>query len=171
MKRALVNAISVFFCFILQTSIFERIKLAGVKPNILIILVASIAVMRGQKEGMLAGFFSGLLLDIFYSSYLGIFAMVYMLIGFVAGYFHRIYYEEDNVLPLMMIGAADFVFGLIMFMKEGLLHNHRNIFFYLRKTILPEVVYTVLLAFLIYWILLRLNRWITRREDLNADII
>ena len=49
MKRGIVTAVLVFICFILQTSVFELIKLAGITPNILLILISSVAVMRGQK--------------------------------------------------------------------------------------------------------------------------
>lgn len=65
MKRGIVTAVLVFICFILQTSVFELIKLAGITPNILLILISSVAVMRGQKPGMIVGFFCGLLMDIF----------------------------------------------------------------------------------------------------------
>ena len=68
MKRGIVTAVLVFICFILQTSVFELIKLAGITPNILLILISSVAVMRGQKPGMIVGFFCGLLMDIFYGS-------------------------------------------------------------------------------------------------------
>ena len=58
MRRGIVTAVLVFICFILQTSVFELIKLAGIAPNILLIFISSIAVMRGQKPGMIVGFFS-----------------------------------------------------------------------------------------------------------------
>ena len=80
-------------------------------PNVLLILVASVSVMRGQKEGMLTGFFSGLLLDIFYGSWLGGFAFLYMFFGFVDGLFNQIYYSDDNFLPVIMIGVNDLVYG------------------------------------------------------------
>ena len=56
MKRGIVTAVLVFICFILQTSVFELIKLAGITPNILLILISSVAVMRGQKPGMIVVF-------------------------------------------------------------------------------------------------------------------
>ncbi len=39
MKRGIVTAVLVFICFILQTSVFELIKLAGIAPNILLIFI------------------------------------------------------------------------------------------------------------------------------------
>ena len=49
---------------------------------------------------MIVGFFSGLLMDIFYGSTIGGFAFLYMMFGFVDGFFHRIYYSDDN-MPMM----------------------------------------------------------------------
>ena len=74
MRRIIVTAITILVCFLLQTSVFDLFRLADTVPNVLLILVSSVSVMRGQKEGMLTGFFSGLLLDMFYGSWLGGFA-------------------------------------------------------------------------------------------------
>ena len=65
MRRIIVGGIGIILCFVCQTALFGMLKLADIAPNIMLILVASVAVMRGQKEGMLIGCFSGLLLDIF----------------------------------------------------------------------------------------------------------
>ena len=171
MKRVVLTAISVVLCFVLQTSVFELIQLAGVTPNILLILISSIAIMRGQKEGMIVGFFSGLLMDIFYRSMLGGFAFLYMLFGFCDGFFHRIYYSDDNVLPLLLIGGNDLVYGLIMYVLYGLLHNHLHIFSYAKHIILPEMVYTIAAALLLYQILLRINDWLEKNEKRGADFV
>lgn len=171
MKRFVVTAVTVIISFILQTSVFEILKLANIAPNVLIILVASISVMRGQKEGMLVGFFSGLLLDIFYGKYLGIYAFLYMLFGFVDGFANQIYYSDDNFLPLVIIGANDLVYGILMYIGSGLLWNHLHIFYYIRTIILPELVYTVAVGILLYQILLRLNRWLEKYEEGSADIV
>ena len=57
MKRIIVTAVTIVVCFILQTSVFDLIRLANIVPNVLLILVSCIAVMRGQKEGMITAFF------------------------------------------------------------------------------------------------------------------
>ncbi|MBQ9157187.1 MAG: rod shape-determining protein MreD [Eubacterium sp.] len=171
MRRAIFTGIIVIIFFILQTSVFGMLKLAGIMPNVLVILVSSIAVMRGQKDGMLVGFFCGLLVDMFYGTYLGVFAFLYMIFGFIDGFFHRIYYSDDNFLPLIMIAANDLVYGLLMFVARGLLKNHLHFFYYLRSIILPELVYTIAVGMLLYQILLRANNWMEKYEDGNVDIV
>ena len=171
MRRTVVTALTVAACFLLQTSVFKFFKMANIAPNLLIILVSSIAVMRGQKEGMLVGFFSGLLLDIFYGSLLGGFAFIYMLFGFVDGFFNRIYYSDDTFLPVIMIGVNDLVYGLIMYILCGLLNNHLKIFYYIKSTILTEMVYTVAVGLVMYQILLRINDWLDKNEKGSADFV
>ena len=60
-KRGVITAVLIFACYLLQCTVFSSLELAGIKPNLMIILTSSIGFMRGSKEGMLVGFFSGLL--------------------------------------------------------------------------------------------------------------
>ena len=62
-KRIGTIALLMVLCFILQTGVFSRLQLAGVTPNLMLILTASFGFMRGRKEGMAVGFFCGLLVD------------------------------------------------------------------------------------------------------------
>lgn len=171
MKRVIATGIIIILFFILQTAVFEQLKLANITPNIMVILVSSVAVMRGQKEGMLTGFFAGLLMDLYFGSFIGGFAFLYMVFGFVDGFFNRIYYADDNFLPLLIIGANDLVYGLIMYIVRGLLRNHLDFFYYLTSIILPELVYTVAVGLVLYQLLLRLNGVLERYEEGSVDIV
>ena len=110
-------------------------------------------------------------MDIFYGSTIGGFAFLYMVFGFVDGFFNRIYYSDDNILPLVLIGANDLIYGLIMYILCGLLQNHLGVFYYLKNIILPEMVYTVAIALIFYQILLRINDWLEKNEKRGADFV
>lgn len=96
---------------------------------------------------------------------------LYMMFGFVDGFFHRIYYSDDNILPLVLIGVNDLVYGVIMYILCGLLHNHLRIVYYLKNIILPEIVYTVAVGLVFYQILLRINDWLEKNEKRGADFV
>ena len=87
MKRKIILAVAVILCFVLQSTVFQALSFASIAPNLLIVLTASLGFMRGRKEGMLVGFFSGLLLDIFFGSVLGFYALLYMYVGYINGFF------------------------------------------------------------------------------------
>ena len=77
----------VTICFLLQSTLFQALSFASISPNLLIVAVSSFGFMRGRKEGMWIGFFCGLLLDIFYGSVIGFYALIYSYIVYVYGFF------------------------------------------------------------------------------------
>ncbi len=129
--------------------------------------------MRGQKPGMIVGFFCGLLMDIFYGSTIGGFAFLYMVFGFVDGFFNRIYYSLMIIFFLLvLIGVNDLIYGFIMYILCGLLQNHLQIIYYLKNILLlPEMVYTVAVGLVCYQILLRINDWLEKNEKRGADFV
>ena len=100
MLRRIVVFIMIIVAYLLQTTLFKAISIAGIVPNILIILTSAFGFMRGKNEGMLIGFISGLLVDIFFGSILGFYALVYMFIGYVNGFFRRIFSRFPSVAPV-----------------------------------------------------------------------
>ena len=71
MRRKAIEALLIIVCFILQCTVFQALALAGIVPNLLLIVTSSLGFMRGEKEGMAVGFFSGLLMDIFFGQLFG----------------------------------------------------------------------------------------------------
>ena len=79
MKRFIITAVTVLLCFLLQTTIFQGIALAGEVPNLILIVVVAVAYMRGRKEGMYVGFASGMLVDLIYGDLIGMNAVLLVL--------------------------------------------------------------------------------------------
>ena len=71
MKRFIVSILLIVICFLLQTTVFKGLAFGGIVPNLLIVLTASFGFMRGESTGLLIGFFSGILADIFFRNMLG----------------------------------------------------------------------------------------------------
>ena len=57
MKRGIITAILIFICFLLQCTVFRSLAFGGIVPNLLIVLTASFGFMRGEKTGLIIGFF------------------------------------------------------------------------------------------------------------------
>lgn len=167
MKRCITIGIIIIVCFLLQSTIFHYIELAGVVPNLLLIVTMSFGLMRGRREGMLVGFFSGLLIDIFFGTVLGPFALIYMTLGYANGFFHRIYYVEDVLLPMLMIMLNDFIFNVIIYVVYFLLRNRLNFVDYLVTLILPEMIYTILVTLFFYKILVRINIRLKKSKEVE----
>ncbi len=60
MRRKIYVALIISICFLLQSTLFQTLSIASISPNLLIVVTSSFGFMRGRKEGMWIGFFSGL---------------------------------------------------------------------------------------------------------------
>ena len=156
MGRKIVITLMVIVCFVLQSTVMQWISLGNVGPNLLIIITSAYGFMRGKKSGLLVGFFSGLLTDIFFGEVIGFYAVIYMYIGYGNGLFHKIFFPEDIKLPLFLIIVSDFLYGMTVYALTYLLRGRFEVVFYLQNIIVPELIYTIIVTFIFYPINLKL---------------
>ncbi len=172
MKKTIVTALLVYFCFLLQTGVFQWISFGGIMPNLLLILTASFGFMSGEKTGLLTGFACGFLADLFCvygagngsGELIGYYALLYMLIGYLNGKFTRMFYPDDLKLPLFLITVSDLSLNLICYCVMFLLRARLSFGYYFLHIILPEAVYTLIVAFLAYPLLLAVHKRIWPSE-------
>ncbi|MCM1216189.1 MAG: rod shape-determining protein MreD [Lachnospiraceae bacterium] len=157
MLRKFIVTLFVLICFILQCSVFNSLAFAGIIPNLMIILTSSFGFMRGEKEGLIIGFFCGLLSDIFFGSFLGFYALVLMYIGYLNGKFSRIFYPEDIKLPIALIVVSDLSYGILCYFLMFLLRGRFEFNYYLTHVILPEAIYTIVVTIFLYPLILLVN--------------
>lgn len=162
--RGIIYTIGIIISFLLQTSVFEFLKLADTTPNVMLIFVVCIAMMRGRKEAVPIGFFCGLLIDIFYGNVLGQYALLYIVIGYINGFIHKIYYEDDFILPFAVLAINALVYDLLIYFFFFLLRGRLGFWYFLGKLIIPEALYTAIVAILVYWVLLLILSKLDERE-------
>lgn len=168
MKRFFVTIILIIMCFLLQTTVFKGLAFGGIVPNLLIILTASLGFMRGERTGVIIGFFCGFLGDIFFGNVLGLNAMIYMYIGYANGKFNRIFFPEDIKLPLGLILVSDLVYGFSYYVTLFLMRARFHIGYYFFHIIFPEMVYTILITLFLYPLILWINKKLEDSEKRGA---
>ncbi|MCR5357781.1 MAG: rod shape-determining protein MreD [Lachnospiraceae bacterium] len=168
MLRKLVVFLMIIVGYLLQTTLFKAISLAGIVPNLLLIITSSFGFMRGRNEGMVIGFTAGLLVDVFFGSILGFYAFVYMFIGFLNGFFRRIFYPEDIKLPMILIGTSELLYCFICYTFLFLLRGKMHLGYYFVHIMLPDIVYTVLVTLIVYKGILFVNEWLEEYEKRRA---
>ncbi len=164
MRRKLVLAALVLVTFLLQTTVFPNLTIASVAPNLLLILTVAFGFLRGKKEGLFLGFFCGLIIDLFYGDYLGFHALLYMYLGFFNGFVHKVYYDEDIKVPVLLVAVSDLGYNLAIYFVQFLMRGRLDIFYYLEHIILPEIVYTVLITMICYRLLFLINKKLEAHE-------
>lgn len=163
-KRILTGIIAVFLFFLIQSSVFKDLAHSGALPNLLLILTVSYGYLRGEQSAMIAGFFSGLLLDIFGMNVLGLYALIYVYLGYLAGTCHTWYEPVDFRIPLAMIFTGDILVLLLEFVLFFVLNGDFGFRYYLTGKALPELAATMIISIPVYPLLL----WIEERF-VNVD--
>lgn len=164
MKRFFIYSFMLITCFVLQGTLFKAFDFGNISPNLMLVLVVSLGLMRGRKTGLLTGFFSGLLSDIFLSSYIGFYAMLLMYIGYFAGCLNKIFFPEDVKLPVSMIALSDLLYGISCYLFMFLLRGKLNFGYYFINICIPECVYTMVITVIFYPLFLAINNVLDKKE-------
>ena len=168
-KRPVITILIIIVCFLLQCTVFQKLSFASISPNLLVIVTASFGFMRGRKEGMWVGFLCGIITDIFFGDLIGFYALFYTILGYVNGFFKRIFYPEDIKLPLFLIGASDFLLGNAVCVLMFIMRSKFHYWYYMGNIIIPELIYTVLVTLVLYQIILHINQKLESEEKRSAS--
>ena len=160
MLRFILVGFLVIISYVMQTTLAHAMSMGVTAPNLIMIFVCSYALLRGKKEGMYVGFFSGLLVDLFFGYYdvIGINAFLYMIIGCAVGIFHELLYLQDILIPIIVVAVCDFIYNFIYYVITFLLRNKLDAVYYIKAVMLPEIIYTVFLTVFVYRLLMFFNR-------------
>lgn len=159
MKRAVGQGVIVMLTFILQNTVFATLSFNGVKPNLLLIITVFFGFAVSINNGMLTGFFCGLLCDIFFGSYIGVYSFLFMLLGGFSGVMAKIFYHDDMIFPYLTIALSDGLFGFVYYVFMFLIRGRFVFADYFKSVIMPEVLYTLLLSLLLIPLLHKCNNF------------
>lgn len=164
MQRKIVLAVMIIVTFLLQSTLFQWLSIASSVPNLLLILTVSFGFMRGKKEGIMVGFFCGLITDLFFGNLFGFSALVYMYIGYLNGFFCKVFYDDDIKVPMLLVAVSDIAYGVTVYVLQFLLRGRLQMFSYVRHVMFPELIYTVVLTMIFYRIFFKINRILVANE-------
>lgn len=107
-SRIVAVGLVVLTALTLQTTVLSRLTLLGVIPQLVLVIVISFAWLEGERVGVTAGFFGGLLLDLQLppASIVGLTALVYTFIGYGVGYFRQYSVGESVWSPVLAVALG-----------------------------------------------------------------
>jgi rod shape-determining protein MreD len=144
--RPLFEGLLLFAAVFLQVGVLARLGLPGATPDLVLVYVAALAMLRGPLVGSIAGFSAGLLLDLVPPSTgtLGITALLLLIVGYGAGRFGGD--EHAIIRPLMVITVSSAFFVLAYGLISGLLDRRAFVWDTLPLIAGTEILYCLILA-------------------------
>ena len=146
MKILLKGAIIVV-ALLIQLTLINSITVLGLKPDLIMVVVVVFSLLKGEKEGAISGFASGLLQDIFSASLLGINALAKTVIGFTCGILkEEIFHEHILFIIPVITFIASFMQSILIFLLLRAFGLEYNLAWSLKQIALPEALYSSLLS-------------------------
>lgn len=151
-------ALAVFVAAIVQTSILNAVELGGGTPDLLLVTLVAVALLRGPIYGAAAGFLGGLVVD---TALLGTLGQTSLLLT-VAGYWIGRYGEttgrdrDRSHAPLLSIVVVTILYAVCALALHFMLGDAVSARLVLVDALLPAVVLNALLAFPVYALARRL---------------
>ncbi|MCR4648091.1 MAG: rod shape-determining protein MreD [Lachnospiraceae bacterium] len=169
MKRFIIDVILIIVFFVLQTTVFPMLKIASIIPNIMVVLVSCAGFMQGEREGLFVGFACGFLMDVCTFDIFGFYTILYMMVGYLNGLFHNFFYLRDLKIPVIMITSSNLAQSLLTYFFLFLFRSRFDFLFYFVNIILPEMVYTLLIAIIIYPLLWIIEAYIFKKKNAESS--
>ena len=106
MRRLLALAVVLVVAVLIQSTVLARLRLAGVRPDLLVLAVVSVAVATDPTTGAVFGFVAGLVADLLFDLPVGVSALVYTAVGFAVGTVRVYVTSHRPLVHLVLAGAA-----------------------------------------------------------------
>ena len=153
MKKTLtiiILCIVFLITYLLQINLFTWFTIAGVKPNLFIILTMFIGLYAGRKMGLAMGAIFGIILDILGSNIIGISSLALGMVGFFGGYLDKNLSKDSKITVLLLTMGFTAAYEIIIYLyKSMVLSSYIEILIFIR-TLLIEVIYNTILTIILY---------------------
>ena len=153
MRKILINIaiiISFVFIYLLQANLFTWFNIAGVMPNLFIILMLYIGLFMGRNSSIVYGAIFGILIDIFIGQKLGITSIMLIIIGIIANWFDKNFSKDNRITVMTMVAVLTIIYEIGAYMLNYLFLNINVEIVSFVKILLIETLYNILLTIIVY---------------------
>lgn len=155
--------LSFFVVYFLQVNFFSWFTIAGVKPNLFVILVLFVGVFGGIKIGIPYGVCAGLFLDIVIGKNIGTYGIMLGVISIIGGYFDKNFSKDSRITIMLMIIGCTCIYEIGIYILQIIeLSINMEVLAFV-TTLLIEIAYNTILTIIVYPLM---RMWGYRLEDL-----
>jgi rod shape-determining protein MreD len=144
-RGVIYTVLAVVFCA-LQTTVFEYLKIFGVRPNLLMALVVCVALTRGSVPAGALGLLCGVITDVMSGGTFGVNSLLMFYVGVGVGFFHAKFYRIRSIVVFVFSLTAFFTYAIIYYFLVFYIWGQGDMWITLIKKILPESIYTAVLS-------------------------
>jgi rod shape-determining protein MreD len=162
------TAVLLFAAAIAQVSIFSELHLFGAAPDLLLVTLVAVSLLRGSIAGAVGGFFAGLIVDTATLGTLGLTSLVLTLSCFWIGRYGETTGRDRGHAPYLSIAVVTVLYNVGLLVVHFVLGESAPAGAVVRSLV-PAIVLNLIVTGPVYAIVRRLLRTI-EREHLTAEV-
>ena len=153
MKKIFIH-ISLIITFVviyfLQTIFFSHFTIAGIMPNVFVILMLYIGLYMGRTMGVIYGIIYGILIDIWVGKSLGLTSVALALVGILGGLFDKTLSKDSRLTVLLMGAICTIIYEIVLYFFNYMFFKINIEIYSFLKILFIETIYNVLLIIIVY---------------------
>ena len=156
-------AVLLFVAAILQVSIFTQVRVLGGVPDLVLVTLVAVSLLRGSVLGAAGGFFAGLLVDTATLAKLGLTSLVLTLAGYWIGRYGETTGRDRAHAPYLSVAVITVLYSFGVLLVHFVL-GERAPAGAIARGLLPSIVLNLILTGPVYWLVRRLLRPLDRGD-------
>lgn len=156
--KTLFYSAGIVLVIIIQTTLADYLAIHNVKPNLMIVFIVSIALLKGNVQGSVVGLILGLVQDMLTGKVLGFYALLGLYLGVAVGSLNKRLYRENLAIAVFFTFTSTMVYEFAVYFLNTFTQSGRVLVDTLKEVILPEAVYNSVISILIYTIVLKVHK-------------
>jgi rod shape-determining protein MreD len=150
-----------FVAAIMQVSIFAQVHVLGGVPDVLLVMLVAVALLRGAIVGACGGFFAGLLVDTASLGRLGLTSLVLTIAGYWIGRYGETTGRDRAHAPFLSVAVVTILYSFGLLLVHFVLGERAPAGAMLRG-LLPAIVLNLIFTAPVYALVRRLLRPLDR---------
>lgn len=155
--KIFVYTVLIVILIVIQSTLLQYVRIYNVKPNLLLVFVVSVALLRGNVEGSVVGFFAGFSLDMLFGKLLGFYALLGLYLGLAVGSVNKRLYRENYLVVIFFTFLSTVLYEGTVYLLNSIMDRGMDLIYPLTRYILPEAAFNCAVSVFIYALVIRMN--------------
>lgn len=149
-----------FSATLLQSTLAPYLKINGVHPDLVLVVVIGWTFLRGLREGAAWAFIGGLSLDLLSGGPFGLFTFTIVVATLITSLFHGRLFGSSIILPLSLTFPLSLLFNGLALLLLNLLGRPVVWNEAFALVLVPVALFNTAVMLLVFPLLYLLNRWL-----------
>ncbi len=154
--KFLLQIIIILALIVFQVSVYPYFHIYNAFPNLILVIILIISILKGYKQGLLWIIFGGFLLDIYsYNNPVGISILALLLIAYLSAKLSQNIFQKNSIYSIIIIGIeGTLIYQLLIVLTLAVIGVEFQFGFF---QVLFQVIYNLIILIPLFWLIKKVS--------------